>query len=759
MIMSRRRSGRRKKHSAQSSAALERNGLKAFQSADYDRAIDAWERAAEQTPDRMPTAALAEAYFRRGLKHLRASDLEASLADLQHAAELEPGDPCYAHHLGLAAFRLGVLDRAIRSFAVARRGGTEFVARAAYPLALALLARGDDPSTHAVWSALSEREQAMLRHATAFRRRPYDLPSDAPTLWRALSALDGGDREGARRALERVLGAAPTPLERSVAHYYLGVLAAEAEHWEETARHWNVALAAGYDSPWLEENVAELYHRLAEDRLQGEDVEGALQAAAEALRLKPGDSRLQELVSQAYQREAYQAASQSRWEAALDRWQEANEIGGSSFRLAYNLALAHEHAEEWVMAGETWREALRRRPRRADHPDAITDEEVARLWRRAAEAYDRAGEYEEAVDVYRQALKWNPDDLQTRMALAEGLLNDGRWIAAQNELDRILERDPDHIPALLRIGEAIAANEYWWQRSAAPSYWRRVLELDPDNASARQSLVDFFQDQAEDWAHWGNYALAIEPLEQALELQPHNGRTLATLGTCYLGMDDEDRAQSYFERALAEDPQNLEVYHTILQGWLGQDDPDRAGETMARAEAAIEDVPSAFYISEAALCLQSDYDELARPWLERAVATAPPGEPVLAMIGEMAMMAEAPDIAREYLERAIEANQARGLAYMVLGVLSVLTDHDLDAANKHWRRAEQIARKEDDAALMERIDIARTFFSAPPGLLSLLGQGLFGPGGLDLDDLDLDLFDDDLFDEDFSDEDFDDDDF
>jgi tetratricopeptide (TPR) repeat protein len=690
---------------------------------------------------------LAEAYFRRGLNHLRASELEASLTDLQRAAELCPEDPCYAHHLGLAGYRIGDLDRAIRSFFVARRGGTEFAARAAYPLALALRQRGDDPSARSVWSALSDEERTMLRHAAAFRRRPYNVPPEAPTLWRGLSALDKGDTENARHALQEVIEEESSALEKSTAHYYLGVIAASVERWEEAVRCWNAARAAGYTSPWLEENVGELYHRMAEDRLQDGDVEGALVAAGEALRHRPGHGRLEDLVSQACQRKGYRAVSDGEWEEALESWQVANEVGGGSFRLAYNLALAYEQAEDWVTAGETWREALRRRPRKADHPDAISDEEVARLWRRAAEAYHRAGEYEEAANVYRQALKWNPDDLQTRMALAEGLLNDGRLVAAQNELDRILERDPDNIPALLRMGEAIAQSDHWWHQSAAPTYWRRVLELDPGNASARQALVDFMLDRAEDLAYWGSYSAAIASLEEALEVQPNNGRVLAALGSCYLGMDDEDSARSYIELALAKDPQDLGVYSIILQAWLDQEDPERAREVMTQAEAAIEDVPFSFYMSQAALCLESDDEELARPWLERAVEKAPPGEPVLALIGEMAMMAHAPAIAREYLERAVEAGQGSGQAHLTLGVLAVLTENDLKTANRHWRRAERIAHKEGDAELMERLQVTRALLSAPPGLLDLLRGGPFFPGGVDLDD--LDFFDEDVDDDDF----------
>lgn len=748
--MSKRRSKRKSgKGSAQGSAALARNGLRAFEQADYDRAIDAWERIARQTPERTPAAALAEACFRRGLGHLQASKLEASLFDLGRAAELQPEDPCYAHHLGLAAYRSGDLGRAIRAFMVARRGDTEFAARAAYPLALALFQRGDDPSTHTVWSALSDEEQTMLDHASAFRRRPYNLPPEAPALWRGLAVLDEGDREGARHMLQGVVEGDAAALEKGVAHYYLGVLAADADRWEEAARRWNAARAAGYTSPWLLENAGELYHRLAEERLQEGDRQGALDAANEARRLKPGDSRLEELLSQVYEREGYGAASEGDWDEALECWKTANEVGGGRFRLAYNLALAYEQTEEWGTAGETWREALRRRPRRADHPDAISDEEVARLWRRAAEAYDRAGEHEEAANVYRQALKWNPDDLQTRMALAEALLNDGRLVAAQNELDRILERNPDHIPALLRMGEAIAEDDHWWHQSSAPNYWRRVLELDPENASARQSLVEFMLDRTEDLLYWGSYALAIQGLEEALSLQPNDGRVLASLGTCYLYMGDEKQAQQYIELAKAKDPENLGVYNILLQAWLDQENTERAREVLAEVEAAVEDIPFAFYMSQATRCLESEEEELARPWLERAVEKAPPGEPVLMMIGEMAMMAQAPTIAREYLERAIEAGQQVGHAQLILGIMAMLADNDLRTAKKHWRQAERIARREGDEELMHRIEITRALFTAPPGLLQMLGDAPFflddfDPSGYldgDLDDKeDLDDF-------------------
>jgi tetratricopeptide (TPR) repeat protein len=471
----------------------------------------------------------------------------------------------------------------------------------------------------------------------------------------------------------------------------------------------------------------------------------------EALRHRPDDRRLGELISQAHQRLAYEAASAGQWTDATQHWEAADRAEGGSFRLAYNLALAYERAEDFVAAGKKWREALRRRPRRDDHPDAIDDEQVSQLWRRAAEAYSRAGEYDEAVRVYRQAVKWNPDHVDTRMALAEMLLANGQLQAAENELDRILERDPDNVPALLRQGEVIAASGSWWWGNSPVSCWERVLELEPDNATARQLLVDFYQDQADYHLAWAGYESAVEMYRQALEYQPENGCILAALGGCHLRMGQQDVAQEYIEQALAAAPEDLNVYDEIIHAWLDVDQPDQAWETVAKAETAVETIPHVFYIHQAYYCIDRESD-LARPWLARAVEKAPPDEPVLMVIGEMAVTARAWGIAREYLEQAVAAGQVVGQAHVMLGIVEA-QEGDLGAAKKHWAEAERIARREGDQDLLERAQMARMLFSGPPGLASLmmsLGGDPFDPSFPGFYDEDDRFF----FDEDDGDDDF-----
>jgi len=707
----------------QSSATLRRNGLKAFQQEDYSKAVEMWEQAGQQIPDMLPTAPLAEAYFRRGLYlAYEVVKPQAGLSDLKRAAELQPDEPRYAYHLGLAAHHQNDLNEAIRLYQAVRREGGELAERVAYPLALALFQRGDDPTESSVWAALSDNEQARLSEVSAFRRRPYTLSDDAPLLWRGIAALDAGDEENAWAAFEGVLEGSDSPIERQMAHYYQGVLAAQREDWEDALRAWNAARADGLTMQRLEENLQEGYHRLAEERLEEGDVEGALLVGEEALQHGASYPSLEALVSQAHQRLAHQAVSSSQWAEACKHWEAAEAVEGGSFRLAYNLALAHERFEDFLAAGEKWREALRRRPRKDDHPDAITDDQVARLWQRAAEAYTRAGEYDEAVQVYRNAVKWNPERLEARLALSEALLLNGQAGAAENELERILDRDPDNVPALLRMGEAVYAKGHWWWGSPT-RYWERVLELEPDNTTARQLLVDFYQDQAEDALYWRNYHRALDMYHKALTYWPGNTRVLAAVGALHLRMDERQEAQTYMEQALENSPGNLMVYEEIIQAWFDVDEPDEAWRVLTEAEAEVERIPYAFYLAQGAYCI--DYiDEIVRPWLERAVEKAPPGEPVLTAIGEMAVMNEAFVLAREYLERAIEDGQQPGQAHLMLGIIA-LQEGNPTRAERHWDDALKIAQRDNDEGLRERVERARFIFSVPPELLDLMSR--FGP--------------------------------
>ncbi|HOT92208.1 MAG TPA: tetratricopeptide repeat protein [Anaerolineae bacterium] len=749
--MSKRKKRSRSAPNRQGAATLRTRGVNAFQSGDYDQAIETWVRVRSQSPEMLPAAALAEAYFRRGLESLNKTppDFEKGMRDLRRAVELHPEDECYTYHLGLACQRSGDLKTAITYYEKVRKNpDSPFAHRAAYPLALALLQEGVDPTGKGVWADLTEQERTMLRSAGVFRRRPYGLDGDAPLLWHGLAALDAGETEKARDLLQQALRSPGSLQEANIARYYLGVLAARAEDWDEARKRWTEAYAQGYRSTCLSQNLGELYFRLAEQCLSEGDAESALAAANESARHGPADGRFNEVLSSIHQRLGYQAALASRWDKALDHWEAARDLDGGNFRLAYNLALAYEKIENFIAAGEMWREALRRRPRRAEHPDAITDEQVALLWKRAAEAYVKAGEYEEAINVYKQAVKWNPEDLEIRMALVDGLINDGRLWAAENELQRILEKNADYIPALLRLGEVLAENDDWWIKRNATNYWKRVLALDPHNIEARDALANYYLDEGENQlSRLGDYQSALAVFEQALQYRSDDAYLLARVGMCYMNLEQTETAESFLDRALNCGASDLRVYEQLIRTWLDGFKPERAWEVMRLAEARIKDIPYQFYVVQGVYAMEVE-PAWGKAWLDRAAEVIPPAEDPLAKIGHLLVLSMFPDIAQQYLESALAAGQDVAHVNLSLAMLA-LRRGDTQAAKRYLRDAERAARKVNDQNIGKTIAVVRDLINMPPELLNLMLQGIIsgaigGPGGLPFPGLfDLEEYDDD----------------
>ncbi len=722
----------------QSVTAIAENGLIAFRQNNLKKAIEAWEKIPAQL---RPAAWLAEAHFRIGLALFYRSDNRLGLSNLQTARKYQPDDPRYSYHVGLALHHLGDVTGALSAYQAAK----PFAARCAYPPALALLQTGQDPSSAATWEDLSLTEQSMLRSASIWQsRRPYKLPPEAPLLWHALAALDANEHTQARTGLEQVLARNASLAEKAVANYYLGVLAARAEEWDTARRAWGAAAAGGLKSTRLRSNLAEIYQRHAEDLLAQNDAQAALAAVEEAKRNNPGDNTLKELSAQIHQQLGFEAATANRWDKAQAHWQTAVDLDSASFRLAYNLALAYEKSENYLLAGQTWREALRRRPRRADHPDALSEEQVARIWQRAAECYNKAGEFGEVAHTYQQAIKWAPENVNLRLALAENLMRDGRLQAARNELERVLELDPKNMSALLRLGEAHFRDEAspWSVKQRAKNLWEKALQIDPKNSQAKQLMGEWYEEQGKIAYTWDEYKRAIENYTKSLEYNPKNIEVLCFLAKCHINLGDKNRGGEYASQALSL-ATNFEDYASIIIFSLDIKDDEHAWDVTNQAETRFGKVPVNFYVAMAEKMLKAKNKSAALAWIQRAIEKAVPQDNVLVMIGEMTLILD-DDLTREYLQKALQAGQMPGHVHLLLARLDD-RDGNQRASKNHLSEAERIARQTKDDDLAKRIEVIRMLSGGPETILNRLRE-IGGPGIVEAflkDVMNFEDFDDD----------------
>ncbi|MBV7334248.1 tetratricopeptide repeat protein [Chloroflexi bacterium TSY] len=289
-------------------------------------------------------------------------------------------------------------------------------------------------------------------------------------------------------------------------HYYRGVAAMRHKDSATALDAWNQA-SKGMETAWLQENL--------DNRLQEKVTDlghaGEWSAVIDSYEGIPAEQKskiLSEAVSIARFHLGYVAAQQQKWSEAAEHWRIADNTLSNRY-LLQNLALAEEALENWEQAATAWREMVKRRPRKKDHPDYLTDEQVAAVWRQAAKCYDRVDLVEEEIICLRNAIKYTPEDTDLRIKLADALLYDDHYEAAENELERILNVDPDYVPALIRLGATYKAS---WEHDPVP-IWRKILTLDPENRQVRNLLAQAYVEHVNGgaWSKTSNALTADSP--------------------------------------------------------------------------------------------------------------------------------------------------------------------------------------------------------------------------------------------------------
>lgn len=729
--MSKRSSRRKRKQQQKRQAAhltgpvLTKQGRQAFKQGNYHEAIAAWEQARRKgnTPPKL-LEAMAEAYFRRAV-----SSPAPNLADLKQAVHLKPADACYRYHLALAHHRLGQLDQAEPIYRQLLAKSPPFE-RAASPLAQLLIEQKKSIIKDPVWNHLGQEAKTQLaaaeaiikRQAASTLRHLADNPLEPE--WRGLIAMALDDRTTARQSFQAILESSePDPaLPRGVALYYLGVLAAEANQTKQAMEHWRAAQSNGLDTPHLRQNLSAMIYRQVLAEQQAGRPARALELFEQIDGSRMANTPLTDLYRQLNFEQGYAASQRGNWAEALRHWEAAENAGDDSRKLLLNLALAYQHLERHYEAAESWRTLLRRRPRKASHPEALSDEQVARIWQNVAENYNKTGDYEEAIKTYKNAVKWAPDNVELRLKLVEALQSEGRWQAAENELYRILDKKPDHVPALTVLAN-MYADDFFPDR--ARSLWLRILELEPQNPIARQQLAHLYEKQGQFAAQWGQLNRALQIYKEGLDHVPDSQRLHVMIGGTYAELGDFDQAREYSERALAINPNDLQTLYTIFLVWLEYESEPGLKQVLDRIKAITTPIPSSFFFDLIDRSFEAEQDDQAKALLEYVETRYSDDEKVLVGVATHYANIDQQSHAISILRRVLkndpvhaEANLRLGSIYYEIGQTRL--------ARRHWKQAEQQARKENDQILLYQLKMDKDFWmygkSPPQNPIEVLRQ-------------------------------------
>jgi tetratricopeptide (TPR) repeat protein len=241
----------------------------------------------------------------------------------------------------------------------------------------------------------------------------------------------------------------------------------------------------------------------------------------------------------------------------------------------YHYSLGHlygELAAQYNNRGEYLNKAIDnfRQAMKADPEASFIAEELSDL-------YIQSGRLREAVTDAEEAIKQNPNDLNSRRILAriytrligdsqQGKINEEMVRKATEQYQRIAERDPKDVETLLMLGRLYKVQQ---KSPEAEKVYKQALEQDPANEDALTGLAMVYADL-------GDNRQAADMLRRVAEKSP-NARTLLQLASSYEQMREYALAAQTLKKALEMNPPNpAEVRRAMAQDLLMADQLDEA---------------------------------------------------------------------------------------------------------------------------------------------------------------------------------------
>lgn len=341
---------------------------------------------------------------------------------------------------------------------------------------------------------------------------------------------------------------------------------------------------------------------------------------------------------------------------ALEAYRRAIEYDPQSEQLYLRLALAYIRAGELDEAADVFQILADRHPDRAQ----------PLLWQGAM--LRQLDQQSEAEEIFREALLREPTSTQAYLHLYELLVHQSRMAETESLLIEAIDQVKEPSPLYKLLGEirwsqsaqVSDESEQAALREGAKAAWEKVLELNPNHAGTWNQLGDLYLQQE-------NIDQAKKHYRQAIQLDPNLTEAKWRLILLYEQRGKYEEAVALLESLSVQQPNNAQVFLSLGAAYeqLGRfDEALRSYRTASRVGRPT----TATYLKLAVLQMEEDPEQAIRDLREGLELI--PGDPrLLEMLGVIAFQE------KNYALTVLALSEAEEFWHSVQGAGESLTPH------------------------------------------------------------------------------------
>jgi tetratricopeptide (TPR) repeat protein len=314
-----------------------------------------------------------------------------------------------------------------------------------------------------------------------------------------------------------------------------------------------------------------------------------------------------------------------------------------------------------------------------------------KLFNRGQDAHAKKN-YEQAIELYDEALKLRPDFAEVEFQKAGALIALHRTAEAERSYRRAMQIMPTWALPPAALGLLLARTQGREKEAEAPL--RRALELDAKNLTATVALAELrtrSNDAAESLTLW----------RRATELKPEDAPLWVERGRAERASKDAPAALKSFERAVALEPSNVDAKLARADIYIESGDKEHAVEDVRELEAQAKSASD----WKLAIAVANRYglaglrDDARRVYesLPEEAKNSEEGKRLSAAVNDVNVRCEDTPESRASLEKLVASDAKNTAALSCLGV--IYRTSDPQRSLEYFRRANQIDPSNADYAV------------------------------------------------------------